>query len=301
MKNIYLFALILLLGPGLSAQYYRQYFDGADTSTYNSVFALIDSNSVWQIGAPAKNYFQQAATQPNAIVTDTLNSYPINDSSAFHMKVPIWAPVGILAIEWMQALDFEDSIDGGILEFRYTDTSAWESAFNNPYVYNFFGFDSSNVATLPNGELAFTGSRDMHNVWLCLDMSWLAQFSTDTIEIRYRILTDSVDTQQDGWLLDNINVHITGIHTINEVDQGAFMTASPNPTFGPIKLNARKTGQVQYIESIELLDLSGKVVQSWDKSPTKFDIDISGQKAGVYILRVKSNIKKEEFRIMLQP
>ncbi|QNR24314.1 T9SS type A sorting domain-containing protein [Croceimicrobium hydrocarbonivorans] len=301
MKKIYFFALILLLGPGLSAQYYRQYFHGADTSVYNSVFAIIDSNSSWQIGAPSKNFFQQAATQPNAIVTDTLNSYPINDSSTFYFKVPIWAPVGILAIEWMQALDFEDSIDGGILEFRYTDTSAWESAFNNPYVYNFFGFDNSNVATLPNGELAFTGTRDMHNVWLCLDMSWLSQFSTDTIEVRYRILSDSVDTQQDGWLLDNFNVHITGIHTINEVDQGEFMTASPNPTVGPIKLNARKTGQVQYIESIELLDLSGKVVQSWSKSPTKFDIDISGQKAGVYILRVKSNIKKEEFRIMLQP
>ena len=65
-----------------------QYFDGADTLVYNAILIEIDTNSVWQIGPPNKEvHFKSASTVPNVIVTDTINPYPINDTSRFQIKI----------------------------------------------------------------------------------------------------------------------------------------------------------------------------------------------------------------------
>ncbi len=304
MKQLYLAFSFLLINLGLEAQSYSQYFDGADTSYYNSVFYELDSTGIWHIGQPSKTRFSFAPTFPKALITDTLNSYPSNTTASMHFKVPMDFPFGILAVQWVQSLDFEDSVDGGIIEFRYTDTSAWQNMFNNNYVYNIFGYDSTNVKTLSNGQVGFTGTDTLSNIWLCIDMSWLwfSGAATDSfLDIRFTMISDSIDSQQEGWMIDNFNAHITGIHTINEVEQDRFISVTPNPTKGKLYLNAIKTGSLQYIESIQLMDLSGKMVQEWGAAPTKFEIDIQGHDSGVYILRVNSNLKKEEFRIFLEP
>ena len=79
MKKIYLTIILLVFVVRYStAQFYTQYFDGADTTVWNSILIDIDhdSSNVWQIGTPQKNIFDSAATQPNAIVTDTINLLP---------------------------------------------------------------------------------------------------------------------------------------------------------------------------------------------------------------------------------
>lgn len=119
---------------GFSQTYY-QYFDGADTSAWNSIFMQLDSsaNNVWQIGAPQKMIFNNAATQPNTIVTDTLQFYPVNANSSFQFGVdPQWFGFGILAIQWVQKLDLDPGSDGGMVEFSTNADTNWYNAFNNP-------------------------------------------------------------------------------------------------------------------------------------------------------------------------
>lgn len=282
----------------------QQYFDGQDTNAQYALIFELDSNSIWQIGPPQKAYLSSAATQPNALITDTLNPYPILDSSvsSTEAKIKLLWPYGILAIQWMQQIDFEYEKDGGIVEFRTSDTSQWQSIFNNPYVYNVFGFDTSHVRQLPNGEMAFTGRSPLENVWLCLDLSWLNQLSGDsTLALRFRVYSDSVDTQQDGWMIDNIWVALTGFHTINEINPEQYMSVGPNPTKGHLQIETKKLGQVQYIKKIELYELSGKMVQEWGLAPVKFSIDIGHHKQGIYLLKVHTNVGTEEFRIQLKP
>src|SRR5688572_8861630 len=186
MKKIYiLFTLMMLLARVLNAQFYTQYFDGADTVFANSVNIEFDtaSTNIWQIGSPQKLIFNSASTVPNALVTDTVNYYPNNNVSSFHTKMynQMFPPWGILAFQWMQKLDMDHDYDGGIVEFSIDSGATWQNAFNNPYVYNFYGFDAANQDTLSSGDYAFSGTDTLwKNVWLCFDLSWM-NFNLDTI------------------------------------------------------------------------------------------------------------------------
>ena len=135
--------LLFLIVRSSTAQFHTQYFDGADTSLYNAILIDIDSDSsnVWQIGIPQKIIFDSAATLPNAIVTDTINFYPSSDTSRFIAKVYLngnnW---GIFALQWKQKLDLDTAFDGGIIEYSTDTGNTWVNVFNNPNVYNFYGF-----------------------------------------------------------------------------------------------------------------------------------------------------------------
>ena len=62
------------------------------TDPYYHSLIVIDTthyhHNIWQIGRPAKTVFTSARSAPNAIVTDTLNPYPVNDTSVFIAKIP---------------------------------------------------------------------------------------------------------------------------------------------------------------------------------------------------------------------
>ena len=54
----------------------------------------LNASNIWQIGEPSKTLFSSARSNPNALVTDTLNNYPVNDSSSFIVRIrssDIWA------------------------------------------------------------------------------------------------------------------------------------------------------------------------------------------------------------------
>ena len=287
-------------------QNYSQYFDGADTLcdqnfSPSAICITIESDStnIWQIGPPQKIIFDSAATLPNAIVTDTVNNYPINNTSSFQYTIVPWTNWGILAIQWKQKLDMDEGFDGGIIEFSVDSGNTWQNAFNNPYVYNFYGYDTSNVDTIQNGSMAFTGTDSTwKDIWLCYDITWLSW--NDSIMVRHTFLSDSTNNNKEGWIIDNMLAHITIIHTVNEIEQEAYMTVAPNPTNGRINIEAKKLDEPHIIEKIELVNMEGRVVQQWGVSPTKFYVDIGNHPNGIYFLKVKTNIQTETFKIVLE-
>ncbi|NOX46239.1 MAG: T9SS type A sorting domain-containing protein [Chlorobi bacterium] len=294
--------IVLLLSPLMGiAQTYSQYFDGADTSALNSIFVVIDTaaSNVWQIGPPQKIIFDTAATQPNAILTDTVDNYPVNNNSSFSFGIdPQLFGWGILALQWNQKLDLESGHDGGYVEFTTDGGDTWESAFNNPYVYNFYGFDLENQDTLMNGDVAFSGvDSTWKDIWLCLDLSWLSY--GDSLIFRYTLKSDSIENNREGWMMDNFIAHLTIIHTIIEPVQKEYLIVYPNPTNGRIDINARKIDGFHIIEKMELFDVAGSLVQEFGVSPTKFSIDIGDHPNGVYFLKIKTNLQTETFRIVL--
>lgn len=292
----------LLLNPffGNSQEFY-QYFDGADTTANNSIFMQIDTSSsnIWQIGSPQKYIFDSAFSSPNVIVSDTVQYYPTNNSSRFQYTVIPWETWGVLAIQWMQKLDIDPSGDGGVIEFSVDGGENWDNVFNNPYVYNFYGYDSINVDTLPTGQWVFTGTDSTwKDLWLCYDMTWLNY--NDSIMVRHTLITDSVESNHEGWMMDNFLVHVTIIHTVNEVEQQEYLKVQPNPTSGKIDIVARKIDAFHIIEKMELINMEGKVVQEFGISPTKFSINIGHHPSGVYFLKIQTNIQTESFQIILQ-
>ena len=255
--------------------------------------------NVWQIGSPQKIIFDSAATSPNVIITDTINYYPSNNTSSFQYTITPWTTWGVLAIQWKQKLDMDFGKDGGIIEFSVDGGATWQSAFDNPYVYNFYGFNESNLDTLLTGEQAFTGlDSTWKDIWLCYDMTWLN--NNDSIMVKHTIVSDSIDNNNEGWMMDNLLVHVTIIHTVNEVKQDEYLVVAPNPTSGRVEISTKKINEYHIIEKMELLDSNGRVLENWDMIPTKFFIDISNYPNGLYYLNIKTNKESKVSKIILQ-
>ncbi len=304
MKKLYTaISLQLFLINAAPAQwFFTQYFDGADTVFSNSVNIVMDTSSqnIWQIGAPQKTIFSSAATAPNAMVTDTINFYPVNNISRFKTRVenPIfnW---GILAIQWKQKLDLDHGNDGGLVEFTTDNGLTWENAFNNPLVYNFYGFYPGNVATLPSGEFAFTGTdTSWSDIWLCFSLSWISQFP-DTLTFRFTLKSDSIESNQEGWMIDNLLAHITAIHTVGENDQESYLNIYPNPSGAIVHVQAKAIMEYHIIESMELTDITGRRIDYWQNIPVKYWFNTVKYQDGLYLLKLKTNLKTETHPLMI--
>ncbi len=296
MNKFYFTLLTIFFTTSLQAQFQYQYFDGADTVYSNSVNVEIDTNStnIWQIGPPQKTIFNAAASQPNALVTDTANNYPSNNVSTFNIKIEDnlgWG--GIYALQWLQKLDMDADHDGGIIEFTTDHGLTWQNVFNNPLVYNFYGFLPANKDTLDNGEFAFSGQdTTWKNIWLCFDVSWISQFP-DTISLRFTFKSDSIDNAREGWIIDDFISHPTFVHTIQEVERKQYLTVYPNPSNGIVNIEAQKKSEFHLIEVMELINAQGKVVERWNNIPTKYWFDSKKYADGYYLLKIKTNFQSE--------
>lgn len=286
-----------------SAQgFYTQYFDGADTSASNSIFILRDTSAgnVWQIGAPQKIIFNRASTVPNALVTDTLNNYPPNNTSSFIFQFPLQPFFfNIIAIQWMQKLDF-DSADGGIIEYSIDHGNSWMNIAGDPHVYNFYGFQNpQNFDTIFTGESGFT-KRDTSwkNIWLCFD-GWYLSSVTDTAYFRFTMKSDSIDNGNEGWMIDNIWAAETIIHTIKKNELTDYVRIFPSPTNGIINIETKKLTEDHVIEQMTLTNMKGQVVKQYSLSQAKYTIDISDQLSGQYYLKIKTNKATNTFKVVL--
>jgi Secretion system C-terminal sorting domain len=301
-KTLLLITLTLFLSGFTQAQQtLTQYFEGADTSLFDAILVNIDtgSSNIWQIGRPQKTVFDSASTLPNAIVTDTLLQYPTNTTSRFTAKIYNQWWWGIMALQWKQKLDIDSTGDGAIIEFTTDHGTTWQNAFNNPFVYNFYGFEPGSQDTLTSGEYVLNGTdTTWRDVWLCFDMSWVSTFP-DTILFRFTFKSDSINTGKDGWMIDNMMAHITIIHTAKSTVQTDYINVYPNPSGNIVHIEAEKLEDFHIIEHMELINSQGKVVQHWQNLPTKFWFDVSNFADGNYTLKVKTNVNSATIPIVV--
>ena len=78
--------------------------------------------------------FTMQHLQSNVIITDTINTYPVNDTSRFSFSVYNDFSFAIVAIQWLQKLDIDSTGDIGTIEFSTDGGQTWQNTFNNPYV-----------------------------------------------------------------------------------------------------------------------------------------------------------------------
>jgi len=306
-KQLFTLGIALYATSSVYAQdYWQQYFDGEDTLVLSSIMIELDTSvsNVWQIGKPQKLVFDSAATIPNALITDTVATYPPNTSSSVTITITPtnpWWYYGILAFQWTQKLDLEQGKDGGLLEFSFDTGQTWQTAFNNPYVYNFYGFDFNYLDTLGTDTIVFSGTDSVwRDVWLCFDMSYFNGFEElNPLMFRFTLLSDSVDTQQDGWIVDNMLAHITYIHTIEEKAQEEYMKVYPTVTDGRIHIDTKKFMEYHVIEDIQLFNMMGQVVQQFGRRPTRTFIELGDHPNGTYLLRVRTNMRTETFPVVV--
>lgn len=295
---------MLLVCSSVSAQYmYVQYFDNEDVLFTEPIdISIVDKSepNAWQIGKPAKVRFADARTKPNAILTQLDGFYPANDTSSFIATMDMRDSWGsVFALQWVQRIDFMEG-DGGYIEYSVDKGATWVNAFDNPYVYGYYGFDADNVDTLSNGQLAFVGSDDSwRNIWLCFEYGWIFSV-TDTLSFRFTLASGPGGKERDGWMIDNMQASVTFTHTINELKPEEYFSVYPNPVSDRLHLEAIKVDQYHIIEHMFLYDASGRVVEEWSQIPTHFFIDVQKYPSGSYNLIVRTNLRTVTVPVVIQ-
>ena len=313
MKELVISLSALLTLTSTHAQEFLRYFDGKDALSswcdedYNSTICPdsleihIDNSTtnIWQIGKPDKS-FLTSFSEPNTLTTKISGTYPVNNKSSFTIDLPgvfVYNWRSILDIQWMQQMHTTRKKDGGYIEFSIDSGATWENVFNSPYIYNFYGYNT--IDTLVNGETGFSGiDSSFNDVWLCFDGNWLGTLTNLTL--RFTFVSDSIDEQMDGWIIDNLMVRRTMIHTVQTVEQAKYFNVSPNPTTGRVNIETQKKEGYHIIENMVLTDANSKVLKTWKNIPTKFFIDINNQEDGVYFLTIQTNHQKETFKLILK-
>ncbi len=309
MKKIICYFLLSLIWPVTIAQsqQWKQYFDGEDTlfdqSGWNQSIKIefdTSSTNIWQIGVPQKTMFNSAASLPNVLRTDTLNPYPPHNTSSFWFTIKPHSPGGILAIRWKQKLDMQFDFDGGKVEFSTNGGASWVNAIHNPYVYNFFGYDNFNVDTLSNGDFVFSGTdASWKDIWLCFGFSWINNF--DSLMLKFTFMSDIPNTNsREGWMIDNMQAHKTFLHTINENKSDKYIHVFPNPAKDLLNIEVQKTNDYHIIETMQLINSLGQIIEEWSCIPTKFFIDTRKYVPGHYFLVIKTNLKTETTSVIIE-
>jgi hypothetical protein len=304
MKKILLllFFSSLLNLRGIYAQSFFQDFDGDDTLPYmQTINVVLDTSSqnIWQTGAPHKTYFDSAYSRPNALVTDTSLPYPVNNTSMFYFSIPLnYYYYGGFTVQWVQKIDMDSAQDGGIVEISIDSGHTWQNAFSSSIMYNYYGFDPSNVDTLPDGQVGFSGTDSIwRDVWLCVNL--YSVHTLDSLRFRFTFKSDSVNSNREGWMIDNLAAHIELVHPIMAVNKDADLLVYPEVTYGPINIKSKSKQEGFKIETAELITETGQLVAHYNIGPGDSNIDISNNAGGWYFLRVTANTVTKTYSVWL--
>ncbi len=180
---------------------------------------IIDTvnNSIWQIGIPGKSFFDAAHSGLKAIVTDSVNSYPINDTSSFIYVIRNpYTETCFTSMEFWHKYDMDTLTDIGIIEASYDGGNSWVLVSDTSEVTpsgSFFWWSSDYHALNGNNTshpLTTTGKSDG---WILSQFNWIwwipvnsdtIIYPLDSLMIKFTFISDSVETGREGWMIDDI-------------------------------------------------------------------------------------------------
>jgi hypothetical protein len=288
---------LLLLGIFLCVSVQSQspiYSASIDFET-NRNLAVIDTVQVsncWQIGTPSKILFDSAVSAPFAILTDSVHPYPVNNLSSFEVKILSHGDT-CWGIGWMRFLhkyDFEPGKDGGFIEVRYDADTNWTNIIldTDPEIYaNGINFYSS-TDTISGNIPAFTGISDG---WVESQFQWaweigVKSFFHDSLTIRFSMKSDSFQTNQEGWMIDNLFLELHGCTgSIEDPDLGTRSSEiSPNPVKDRSFLIFKNESGKEAIAFF--YDMNGKIMKKVVTCSDKISLTNSDFQDGIYTYKI---------------
>lgn len=275
--------------------HHSQSFDGNDTFYTPIVVELENApDNLWQIGSPDK--FNGAYSLPNAIVTDTSNPYSSNNESVFEFTLAHEEGADRLTLQWQQTLDMDSLLDWGKVEYSI-DGGLWQDAVGNAGFCMLHENDSNNMFTAPTGELAFSGT-DTAWRWISLCYDMYSITIRDSITFRFTFLSDAIDNQRSGWMIDNIMAtYFTSTYGVDDNLQHPFRL-HPNPTTGEVKIT---NGPKPLMDSkIELFNIQGRLLDIYELNASARSINIGDHANGLYYLRHTANGHSSTVKVVLE-
>ena len=242
-----------------------------EASYYN--LSIQGSDNIWQVCTPNKSIFDSAYSTPKAILTDSTGPYPINNTSSFIIKFAPYsycmcAPV----LGGYYKLDSDTLKDFGRIEFSLDHGVTWLNALSDTIIPDWEWLGQKPVLT---GRI---------HQWREFYAILWNYFTTDTLYYRYTFVSDGIQTNQEGWMLDNLSLieHTEGIQDLASRDE---ITIYPNPTYGTISIESKNVTKEM---DVSVYNIQGRLILEQTINNNKGDLNISNLDKGIYMVKVLS-------------
>lgn len=247
----------------------------------NRIFidTISNPNNIWQVGQPNKIIFNEAYSQPNAIVTDTLNYYPINDTSSFIIKHrrEFGQHGHTILLAFKYKLNSDTIVDYGKIETSFDYGETWVDLLDDEDInfYNIYWWYDKPVLSGNIEEW-----QDVHVDLAGIDYHF---DYNDTILYKFTFTSDNVDNQKEGWLIDNILLDdwYENIEYINP-DFNSIVFPNPITEYSILKFDNER--QENYI--IEIFLSNGKLINTIQTKSSKIEISKTEYIKGLYFYRI---------------
>jgi hypothetical protein len=224
--------------------------------------------------------FDSAYSNPLALVTDTLFAYPNNNISSFTIIVNT-GECNFGGIGFSHRWNTDSLIDGCVIEYSIDSGNTWFNIINSPfYLTNFY---PATVASNAN-KLGFTGTNNWTNSWFEGPIPY-----EGIIEYKFTFTSDSINTNKDGWLIDNLLVQ-NNLVGINEQAENPPFQIFPNPTSDFISIQTKTEDSFV----IRITDVFGQKILTTEQ----MKIDLSHLAPGIYFLQLITNKAKFETKVL---
>lgn len=281
MKNLLLTISLTIVAAqsfGQWMDFYELNFDDSYGIEHLKIDTVSNPSASWQIGAPQKTLFTSALSVPNVIVTDTVNSYPINDTSSFLIHNVagygfVWPHTVIL--EGNYFVNSDSLTDYGTIEFSPDNGNTWVDLINDPT------YDPYLMWPYPKPVLTGNSNGWKHFYLHLAELGPVFNIQLgDTVAYRFTFISDSVQTNKDGLMFDNFHFE-DYVESIDEIQNNNLISLFPNPTSEQLLIKQKSNSSEQ---SIQIFDCQGQLVYE-NVNFTGQSIDIKQFKNGVYMLK----------------
>ncbi|MCZ4409933.1 hypothetical protein O3Q51_14015 [Cryomorphaceae bacterium 1068] len=221
------------------------------------------STNLWQIGVPSKPILDSAYSPVNALITDTINSYPTSNHSYFDVVFVSEDHPYFLAEQlhfgFTHKYDTDSLRDGGFVTISVDNGVNFDNVFEYDVASYFIPPADNSVNlytetdTLYTGEPGFSGSSDG---WVNTMMGWSTLYLStdeigsakggweiDTVLVRFNFISDSIAESKDGWIIDDFYIFKVDVLSNVRNTTIAQFKIFPNPATDMITAETEKDYQ----------------------------------------------------------
>lgn len=281
-----------------------------DTITFESEYSYIrvgeTEDNIWITGTPEKSFFDAPFNGDNAMVTGLSESYPANNHSYFDLQLGYFNidhfPYSVY-VEFNHKYDTDAGLDGGYIEVSWDNGISWENVIKNYHscinpadqyrTKDLYGVEE----LLWNGEPGFSGrSGD----WVNTKFGWEecltkeGREASDTMILRFHFVSDSLDSEKEGWMIDDIRLYSTKITGSASGMKSRAFNVYPNPARDALYVNNRQNRE---IHRLSLYSVGGVTVFS---NPDADRIEVHTFPPGFYYLRIETDQESVCLPVMIE-
>lgn len=261
-----------------SSSFYTLDFEDTAALHHLRIDTVSNLNNIWQVGAPQKPIFTNAYSNPNVIVTDTINPYPINDTSSFtivNVAGDGFTYPHTASLIGEYSVNSDTLTDFGTIEFSPDNGTSWYDIINDTFITNHINLQQHWISLTGNSN----GWQQFFVNLAPLGPLFNIQLG-DTVLWRFTFISDSIQTNKDGLMFDNLYFE-DYVEGIPEIQNDNLISISPNPTSNELRIYKSNVSDSQ---KVQVLNYRGQVL--YDNSNFIGDrIDIRQLPNGIYLLK----------------